>query len=251
MTEKIEFGVLSCRFPSGAENETSGWMVTHHMRRVYHLAGRYCRRLPRCVEFDDLAAAGMVGLVEARNRFVRSLGVRFSTFAEHRIRGAMLDFIRGQDHRIHIPLEAVFLCAQADENPGLAGTQEAWELMSALNSGSRVGARPPGDPFQLCLESEFSGAVAEAVARLPRRERLVVSLYYFDQLRMREIGKVLDLDRSRVSQLHASAIARLRKKLAGLDRATPPRPGSYAPRETASGGRRVSASGRAGLSGMP
>lgn len=209
-------------------------------RIAYHLIGR----LPDTVQIDDLIQSGMLGLLEAIKHYDASQGASFETYAGIRIRGAMLDELRRADwtpRSVHKKARAVAEAIREIENRygreakdsevaehlgmGLdeynqilqdslsCKTFSVEELVQGENS---VIDEVHGDyqPEDELIQQHFQKALAQAIAELPERERLVVSLYYDEELNLREIGKVLDVSESRVSQICSQAMLRLRARLA-------------------------------------
>ncbi len=226
-------------YSSVAGGSSSTALVSRHAELVkriaYHLAGR----LPPSVEVDDLIQAGMIGLLEAATHFVSDRGASFETYAGIRIRGAMIDALRKQDwapRSVHRKARAVASAireiegregrearepeiAEAmgislDEYHRIVQDSSACQLssMDELADAAAVADRDANP--QLEAESgALRGAVADAIAGLPERERLVMSMYYDDELNLKEIGVVLGISESRVCQLHGQALVRLRSRL--------------------------------------
>jgi RNA polymerase sigma factor for flagellar operon FliA len=205
-------------------------------RIAYHLAGR----LPASVEVDDLIQAGMIGLLEAAAHYSSDRGASFETYAGIRIRGAMIDALRKLDwapRSVHRKARQVAEAMRAIEiKQGRAAEdsevaahlgimlQDYHEIvqdaaachLSSLDEVTGVDDIPGADLDPL-LQAEGGAlrmAVAEAIADLPERERLVMSLYYDDELNLKEIGAVLGVSESRICQLHGQALIRLRSRLA-------------------------------------
>ena len=209
-------------------------------RIAYHLAGR----LPSSVEVADLIQAGMLGLLEAAANYTSDRGASFETYAGIRIRGAMLDALRKLDwapRSVHRKARAAAAAirelegetgreAMDEEVAGRMGVsleqyfkvvQDAasCRLMS-LNDSTNDEESPlaravdeTADPFREIADTDFRKALALAIDDLPEREKLVMSLYYDDELNLKEIGAVLKVTESRVCQLHGQALVRLKARL--------------------------------------
>lgn len=205
-------------------------------RIAYHLAGR----LPSTVEVDDLIQAGMLGLLEAAANFSSGRGASFETFAGIRIRGAMLDGLRKLDwaprsvHRKARDVANAIRELEAELGQEARDTQIAAHMGMPLEDyhrivqdaagcqianldddegGTRDCADPEADPFRDLVDDGFRQALALAVTGLPERERLVMSLYYDEELNLKEIGLVLQVSESRVCQIHGQALTRLKARL--------------------------------------
>jgi RNA polymerase sigma factor FliA len=213
-------------------------------------------RLPAHVELDDLVSDGTVGLIDAVRKFDPARGVTIESYARYRIRGAILDSLRDQDHasrdmrrrikkvestcsdlerRLGRPAED----AEVARAMGLSLSrwyQRAAELQrhGYEGTGSRVSpdagkrvngedlpASPEDNPFALCYRREQRDLLSRALRRLTERERSIIAFYYKDALTMKEIGSRLGIDESRVSQLHSGALARLRSRVAAMLRPVP------------------------------
>jgi RNA polymerase sigma factor for flagellar operon FliA len=219
---------------------------------VKFVAGRLGAGLPAHVEESDLVSYGLIGLIGAIERFDPTREIKFETFAISRIRGSIIDELRALDwvprsvrsrareiERAITQLEAQLHRAPTDEeiakklDIGGAELEESLdeisrsaivaldELWTVSAGGDQVALidtieDPEGiDPQHNLSEGELRESIAEAVGSLPERERIVVTLYYYEELTLREIGEVLAITESRVSQLHTKAILRLRGHLAG------------------------------------
>ncbi len=209
--------------------------------------------LPAHVEESDLISYGLGGLISAIERFDLSREIKFETYAITRIRGAIIDELRTLDwvprsvrarareiERVNMKLEAKLQRAPTDEelanelemsvsdfhdalvqisNSTIVALDELWSVSDA--TGDQVSLldtlpdRAAPDPQALVDQGELRDRIADAIAALPEREKLVVALYYYENLTLREIGEVLGVTESRVSQLHTKAVLRLRSKLAG------------------------------------
>jgi len=222
-------------------------LVEAHLSQVKFIAERLAAKLPPSVDLDDLMGAGMLGLLDAVDKFDPSKGVMFRTYAEMRVRGAMLDSLRDLDwaprsmRRRAREIEAAYVEAERTRGratdtdvAGVLGmTVNEFQMLLGQLRGLTVtaldaieeednGRNQPlaGDASQTPLavyeKTEISTYLADAVDQLPNRERQVVALYYVDELTMKEIGSVLGVTESRVSQIHTQAIIRLRACLGSL-----------------------------------
>jgi RNA polymerase sigma factor for flagellar operon FliA len=225
-------------------------VLLEHLPMVRFLARRIHERLPQHVDIEDLVSAGVVGLMDAFSKFNPDKRVQFRSYAQFRIRGAILDSLRTLDwsprelrrkgravesaiqaltSRLgHAPNEAEVateMGQKLEEYQQLLGDLKGLEigtLHMERNEGSGeeelayVPGRPEEDPLFCCLRKELEERLAESIQNLPDRERLVMSLYYYEEMTMREIGLALGVVESRVSQVHASAVAHLRAALRDL-----------------------------------
>jgi RNA polymerase sigma factor for flagellar operon FliA len=230
-------------------------LILEHLPQIKYIAQRISTKLPSHVELNDLVSAGILGLLDAIEKFDPNRGVKFKTYAELRIKGAILDSLRNLDwaprslRKKSKDLERV--CRELEQRLSRPATdkevseamemplEEFYELMDqikGLNLGSfqelsgqeedknseplvkYVPDAPHLDPFFVFHKTEIKGILSGAIDSLPKKERLVVSLYYFDEMTMKEIGKVLSVNESRVSQLHTKAMLRLRTKLKKVNR---------------------------------
>jgi RNA polymerase sigma factor for flagellar operon FliA len=228
-------------YREAARTSTSD-LVTRHAELVRRIAHHLAARLPASVEVDDLIQAGMVGLLEAVRQFDHTAGASFETYASIRIRGAMIDEVRRGDwvpRSVHRRArEAAEATRRIEQREGRAAS--AAEIAAALgisldeygrllegsirghlfsleedaelHGDARVAQYAPAP--QADLESaEFQQELARAIEGLPERERLILSLYYEQELNLREIGAVLGITESRVCQVHGQAMVRLRARL--------------------------------------
>jgi RNA polymerase sigma factor FliA len=225
-------------------------VLLDHLPIVRFLARRIHERLPQHVDIEDLVSAGVVGLMDAFSKFDASKKVQFRSYAQFRIRGSILDSLRTLDWsprelrrkgraveeairqltaRLgHAPNEADVAAEMAldlEEYQQLLGDLKGLEIGTLHmerneDSGEEelayVPGRPEEDPLFRCLRGELEERLAEAIQNLPDRERLVMSLYYYEEMTMREIGLALGVVESRVSQVHASAVVHLRGALKDL-----------------------------------
>jgi RNA polymerase sigma factor for flagellar operon FliA len=230
-------------------NERDEFLL-EHMPIVRLLARRVHRTLPRHVDIEDLVSAGALGLIDAFSKFDPAKKAQFRSYAQFRIRGAILDSLRsqdwsprelrrkGRDVEVAIRVLAQRMGRAPDEGEVAAemalGLKEYQELLRDLkgleigtlnmerneDSGEEELAYIPGnpedDPLSICLKGELKDRLSMAIANLPDRERLVMTLYYYLENTMREIGLALGVVESRVSQVHASAVVHLRAALKDL-----------------------------------
>ncbi|MGD0294379.1 MAG: FliA/WhiG family RNA polymerase sigma factor [Terracidiphilus sp.] len=225
-------------------------VLLEHLPIVRFLARRIHERLPQHVDIEDLVSAGVVGLMDAFSKFDPAKKVQFRSYAQFRIRGAILDSLRTLDWsprelrrkgraveeaiRVltarmgHAPDEAevaMEMALELEEYQQLLGDLKGLEIGTLHlerneDSGdeelSYIPGRPEEDPLFCCLRGELEERLAEAIQNLPDRERLVMSLYYYEEMTMHEIGLALGVVESRVSQMHASAVVHLRVALKDL-----------------------------------
>jgi RNA polymerase sigma factor for flagellar operon FliA len=210
-------------------------LILEHLPQVRLIARRIHERLPESVNLDDLISTGTIGLIAAIDRFDPSQNVKLKTYAEYKIRGAILDSLRGldwaprQQRKRSKQIEAAI--AASEQRLHRAPTEEeiAAELdlsleeyhewlvdIRGVNIGSLEAVSPDGDGRSLLKyisddeESWPSRLLAEAIEKMPHHERIVISLYYHEELTLREISKIVNLHESRISQLKSQAILRLR-----------------------------------------
>jgi len=217
---------------------------------IKHVAHRVATRLPANIEMRDLINAGVLGLLDAVDKFEPERGVKFKTYAEVRIRGAILDSLRNLDwaprslrkkskdlERIYADLSQKLGRPATDEEVSEAMGEDIEdfhalvEQLHGLTIGSfeNVGDSEDSDnyinyypddgtndPYVRFQSSELTALLGQAIDELPEKERLVLSLYYYEEFTMKEIGTLLGVNESRVSQLHTKATLRLRTRLAKL-----------------------------------
>ncbi|MCB1877773.1 MAG: RNA polymerase sigma factor FliA [Chromatiales bacterium] len=219
-------------------------LVAQHAPLVKRIAYHLMNRLPPSVQADDLIQAGMIGLLEAARNYDSSQGASFETYAGIRIRGAMLDEIRRTDwtprsvHRKAREVAEAMRRIENEQGRDARDNEVAAELGISLDdyhtilrdaAGARIfsmeelmeGGQIPQEglrrsvsgPLEGLQKEDFRRSMAHAVAGLPERERLVVALYYDEELNLREIGEVLGVSESRVCQIHSQAMCRLRARM--------------------------------------
>jgi len=229
---------------TAVQEQDSDSLVIQHAPLVKRIAYHLINRLPPNVQSDDLIQAGMIGLLEASRNYDPNQGASFETYAGIRIRGAMLDEIRRSDwtpRSVHRKARMVADAMRSIENEQGREARDV-EVANALEvslqqyhkilqdaSGCRVfsledlqavGELPQGrsnssisGPFEGMQRDAFKRALADSIAGLPERERLVIALYYDEELNLREIGQILGVSESRVCQIHSQATLRLRSRL--------------------------------------
>lgn len=220
------------------------------MRLVRIIAYQVVAGLPCHIDVNDLISAGTIGLLEAVDRFDESRGVQFSTYASSRIRGAIMDELRSMDWMTRsmrdksTSIEKAYAAVERKagrpaeieevagylnvsneelyammsdvcvvgvlsiEDMGVSGRDEAVDMLECIKDEEAK------DPMVMARLSEIKRSIKEAVDALPEKEKLVVSLYYFDELNMKEIGGILGLTESRVCQIHSQLMGRLKVRLA-------------------------------------
>jgi len=226
------------------KNNQKDLLLKEHASLVKKMAYQLKAKLPASVEIDDLIQAGMMGLLDAVNRYEDTHGAQFETYAAQRIRGSMLDELRSADwlpRSIRKNMRTVETAIQTMEQKlGRAPTENevAKQLNLSINdyhdmlgdcgghqlvyyedfhesdSGDHFLDRhvqnDNGDPIQALLSSGFKEALVDAIDSLPEREKILMGLYYEQELNLKEIGAVMNVSESRVCQLHSQAVARLR-----------------------------------------
>ena len=219
-------------------------LLEQHTVLVKRIAYHLLARLPASVIVDDLIQSGMIGLFEAANNFDSTKGASFETFAGIRIRGAMLDEIRRGDwtprsvHKNSRMVSEAIKQLEATLGRDVSDIEVAEKLdislneyhhiLSEVSTGKILGIDDLGvsedslkfddnchgdDPYQSIEHGAFKKGLSECISTLPEREALVLSLYYDEELNLREIGQVLDVSESRVSQIHSQAMHRLKARM--------------------------------------
>ena len=227
-------------------------LIGQYAPLVKTIAGRMALRLPQHISQDDLKSSGLMGLLDAIDKYDSEKGVEFKSYAEFRIRGAMIDELRSMDwvprsvrrnakklSEAYAKVENREMRPARDEEVASelqVGIEEFYRLLDeakgisviheydVLNQGHRGVVQSDDEdqisilgiditPLESLNHSEAVRIIAEAIDRLPKNERTVVSLYYYEELTMKEIGDVMGYTESRVSQLHTKAVIRLRNAL--------------------------------------
>jgi RNA polymerase sigma factor for flagellar operon FliA len=232
-------------------------LLLEQLPQVRYIARRIHDRLPAHIPLDDLVQAGILGLIEALHKFDPSKNVELKTYAKHRIQGAILDSLRDLDwsprplRKKARQLEQAHQRLRAQLGRAATETELATELgmelgqlqhllgdLRGLDLGSlqdeytesgqereSLAAPVAGvdqEPFTQCLQGEMREVLSRAVGELQPRERQVLSLYYFEELTMKEVGAVLGVGEARVSQIHSAALVRLRARMRSLLESSPP-----------------------------
>jgi len=222
-------------------------LLTQHAPLVKRLAHQMKAKLPPSVEVDDLIQAGMIGLLDAVNRYEETHGAQFETYAVQRIRGAMLDELRSSDwlprsmrqnmRKIEVAMSALQQRLGRAPNESEVAKQlklSLVEYQELLGEGGghqlvyyedfhdgegnehfldRYCTDGSDDPLQSLMNTGFRAAVIDAINALPEREKNLMGLYYEQEMNLKEIGAVMGVSESRVCQLHSQAVARLRASL--------------------------------------
>jgi RNA polymerase sigma factor for flagellar operon FliA len=251
----IELKDLWRRYKTDGDETARERLVLAYSPLVKYVAGRMASGLPSHVDEGDLISYGLEGLIKAVQRFDPGRQIKFETFAITRIKGQIIDELRSLDwvprsvrakardiEKANMALEHQLQRAPTDQemaeklnvslddfhsslvqisNSSVVALDELWTLSDS--SGDQVSLldtiQDPDaiDPVSAMSQTEIKDRLAEAIERLPEREKLVVALYYYENLTLREIGEVLGVTESRVSQLHTKAILRLKSRLEDED----------------------------------
>ncbi len=238
-------------YSSWQDSEERDRVLMEQLPQVRYLARRIHERLPRHVPLEDLIHAGVIGLIDALNKFDRSKHVQFGSYAKFRIRGAILDSLREMDwgprelrrkarrveeaeRKLSMELSRAPTEVEVAKELNLE-LREFQQLLTEID-GLEVGSlhlespwdgkeedlcdylpnAPEDTPFFRCMRSEMKELLARVVSELPEKEQQVLALYYFEELTMKEVGAVLGIGESRVSQIHSLAVLRLRARLEEL-----------------------------------
>jgi RNA polymerase sigma factor FliA len=228
-------------------------VIKEYAPMVKYVANRIAMRLPPHIEVDDLMSVGVLGLIDAIDKYDSSRGAKFKTYAEFRVRGAILDELRSMDwvprsvrqkasamdgviqklqnklgrppedeeiaESMGINLDELFTMLNETKSKPILSLEdlgiakESGEQQSLLDCLAGKGDADPQTQLRL---NELKGIIAKAIDTLPEKERLMISLYYYEELTMKEIGEVLGVTESRVSQIHSKAVFRLRNKLKSI-----------------------------------
>jgi RNA polymerase sigma factor for flagellar operon FliA len=237
---------------SGVDGKLREQLIMDYAPLIRYVAQRISSRLPSNIEIDDLISAGVIGLMDAIEKYDPSRDNKFKTYAEFRIRGAILDELRSQDwvprsvrdkakkmERTYQELEQRYGRSVSDvelsDAMGL-NLEEYYDIVSKVKgvqllSVDELSSPTQPDkksllevlenpniknPYQHLKSKGIEEDLKRKIGELPEKQRLVLSLYYFEDLNLKEIGRILDVTESRVSQLHTQAVEKLRSKLKNL-----------------------------------
>ncbi len=237
---------LMQRAERGISPQEKEQIILQHCALVKYLAIRLVSRLPSNVQMDDLFNAGIIGLIDAIDKFDPTQGIQFETYAKIRIRGAMLDEIRSMDwiprslrqkgnemekaclaltqklgrdpadeemaEELGVSMDEYFQLL--DEIKGISILPEDIHDTLQENRGNRALATDSDEPLRHVHREEIAKHLTAAIGALPEKEQLVLALYYYEELTMKEIGAVLGYTESRISQIHTKAVLKLRTRLA-------------------------------------
>lgn len=235
---------MNSRAAMYTSGQSKSELVEQHAALVKRIAYHLIARLPASVDVEDLIQAGMIGLLDASHQFDSSQGASFETYAGIRIRGAMLDEIRRNDwaprsvHRKAREISNTMHVIEQQKGRNASDTEVAQAMgldiseyhqqlqdstghqlfsLDEFSDNDEAHAHPissgPAAPEEEVQQDDFQQAMVQAIDSLPERERLLMSLYYNDELNLKEIGEVLGVSESRVSQIHSQTVIRLRSKL--------------------------------------
>lgn len=247
--DEEEIQMLWRRFRATRDPMTRERLVLSYSPLVRYVVGRMMSNLPAHLESSDLTSYGLMGLLGAIDRFEPDRGVRFESYAMARIKGAVIDELRTLDwaprslrlrarqiEKAGLQLENRLQRAPTEEeiaeklgvttdelrddlarvaNSTMLALDDAWGLSGGMEGGTLgdTVSDDAADPASIHALGETRAAIADAIARLPEKEKVVIALYYYDNLTLKEIGEVLGVTESRVSQLRAKAVLALRGRL--------------------------------------
>ncbi len=229
-------------------------LILMHASVVKYVAGRVAISMPPHVDFEDLLSYGILGLMDAIEKFDPNQGTKFRTYASTRIRGAIIDEIRHLDwvprtlrqkakaledvyasleyklerpandkevaSAMSISMDELFKLIQEVSTTTLVSLEDVWYLKDDSDEVTimdMVESCPEKGPDVLAEKEDIRNILVDAINKLPEREREIIALYYYDKLTLKEIGKVLSVTESRISQLHSKAILRLRGYLSKMN----------------------------------
>lgn len=240
--DEKEIALLWEQYGQSKEREIRDQLIEYYLPMVNVIAGRLAINLPSHIEKDDLISSGFFGLLDAVDRYDISRGNKFETYAGTRIRGSMLDYLRSKDwipislrarikeyERAVARLEGKLGRVPADDEVAQElgiSLQDLHQIEMEMNAATVVPLEDylrqetefsSSDPTANVEKQELKQCLAKAIDKLSDKERLVISLYYYEELTLREIGMILHLTEARICQIHSKAIIRLRGFLAAMD----------------------------------
>lgn len=231
-----------CAMYAEVDKDQQDRRVVEHLTLVKRIAYHLISRLPSSIHIDDLTQAGMLGLIDASKNYDPSQGASFETYAGIRVRGAMLDEVRHADwspRSLHRKMRQVSEAVREIENATGrdakdhevaqklemsldeyhtvmrdSASSRIFSLNQAEEDGQPVMSGHEKDPYEALQSDGFKASLVATIGELPEREQMVMSLYYNDEMNLKEIGLILEISESRVCQIHAQALNRIRTKLA-------------------------------------
>ena len=248
--QRSDIAVLWIRYKDEQDSEARDALILNYSPLVKYVAGRLASGLPQTVDTGDLISYGIFGLIDAIEKFDLSRAIKFETYAIARIKGAIIDELRAMDwvprsvrsrareiERTYVALENELRRVPSDQEvadrmgislkefaailtklsyTSVVSFEELWVGGERDESQSAIGSirdDSAEDPVAIFESAEIKDILAEAIDRLPEREKTVIALYYYEGLTLKEIGQVLGVTESRVSQLHTKAVLRLRARI--------------------------------------
>jgi len=246
-TAQLELDTLWLRFKQKGEQPAKDALLVHYIPLVRQIVRRMMPKYNSYNEYDDLVQSGVIGLIDAVDRFDPGLGVKFETYAITRVRGEILDHMRAQDWapsslrkkiniitRTYDELELKLGESPSDEAVATAVGLPVMQVqkvmakthtfslvgfedtLSAASAARGVAADERETPEAQVMDREVKRVLTELIETLPEKERLVITLYYYEELILKEIAEVLGVTESRVSQIHSKVLAKMKQKLAKL-----------------------------------
>ncbi|MDY0299984.1 MAG: FliA/WhiG family RNA polymerase sigma factor [Trichlorobacter sp.] len=224
-------------------------LITQHLPLVKYLVNRMAAQLPAHIDVEELTSVATIGLVDAADRFDGSRGIMFKTFAEQRIRGAMLDELRANDNLsrtmrdkykvvakemrsleiqlgrppsstelakgLQLEMDDYYRLMDDIREHSFISLDDSWsdDNGQSVNIGDILHDDTEKNPQQQTMHKQLVETLGQAIEALPERERLVVTLYYYEEMNLKEIGAVLKLTESRISQILSQSMVRLRSKM--------------------------------------
>ncbi len=257
MVEKLENEMEYWeRYKDEEEMEARDELIVQYSPLVKHVVGKICKKMPPNVDFEDLIGYGTLGLIDAIEKFDHTRGIKFKTYAIPRVRGAVLDELRARDwiprsirrkaRRVQNAINELERRygrsvgkEEIAEHMGL--TREEFDDLLVEISGTSllsldemwnvnddedevaiqevIEGEEKYEPDNILDDEELKQILADEIRELPENERIVVTLYYYEDLTLREIGEVLEVTESRVSQIHSKAVTTLRSRLSKFEEA--------------------------------